>query len=202
MNKKKLQYQALITFFSVIIIITAMNVSSVLADPSSLPPTGPVDILLHEGADAQTKAGPLTINDNLHGETINATQINTNSLCLNGDCRNSWPVPDLSVQNLNTVMSHGYTISSGYLNFNGVTLYVNGVGRTTFPKPTYLGWDDPTITTDVIASVNPTFCIYGFGPICSSPYHVRDGALIGLGGDYWGTIGFAYFARKLEIGSN
>lgn len=196
MNKKKLQYQALITFFSVIIIITAMNVSRVYADPSSLPPTGPVDILLNEGADAQIKAGPLTIDDNLHGATINATQINASSLCLNGDCKTFWPAPDTSVQNLDTVMLHGANLSSGYLYFSGVGMYVNGAYRSSFPKPTFVGWSGLT------TSVRPSFCAWGFGPICVGSYYKLNGAIVGFSADYWGLIAFATFADTLVIGTN
>lgn len=196
MNTKKLQYQGLITLFSVIIIITAMNISSVYADPSSLPPTGLVDVVLHEGADAQTKAGPLTINDNLHGETINATQINANNLCLSGDCRNIWPAPDLTVQNLDTVISHSGTMSSGNLNFSGVGMYVNGVYRSTFPKPTFSGWSGLT------TSVRPSFCAWGFGPICVGSYDKMNGAIVGFAADYWAFIAFATFAETLTIGTD
>lgn len=194
MKKKKLQYQLLITVFSVIIIATLISVADVYADPTSLPPTGPADILLHEGSAAQTKTGPLTINDNLHGETINATQINADSLCMNGDCRNSWPAPDLTVQNLDTVMLHSGTISSGYLNFNNVGVYVNGVRRDSFPKPTFVSW------VFYNSAANGYMCGMGW-TWCPNPVNLRDGAIIGFGRDLWGNLAIADFAT-LVIGTN
>lgn len=69
--------------FAIITFGAALAVSYVFAwtQPSSSPPFGNISTPLNTSSAAQTKAGNLSISGDANGTR----------LCINGDCKSSWP---------------------------------------------------------------------------------------------------------------
>ena len=181
MKKDTFKYQLLITGFSIVTIGVLIHATDVYADPTSLPPVGPVDVLLNESSDPQTKTGPLTINGNLHANLVTAGQVNAGSLCLSGDCRGSWPGADGSTQSFGTVMNNGNTLSSNAITAVNSWLIVNGQWRNTWPRPSWTGMSAGA------TFYRPGWCP-GAGHNCGSSIHQPNGGFYWFNTDWWGNI--------------
>ncbi len=130
---KRFKEQVLITLSSIATIGAIISVSSVFAAPSQTPPNETIDPILNIGSTPQTKTGPLTINNTATATTHSTSQLNSTTLCLNGDCRSSWPGGSSYNPTFDSVLSNGSQLQyrSAYFN-NGVAL--NGVYRSSWPS--------------------------------------------------------------------
>lgn len=97
------------------------------AAPTLTPAGGNPAYPLNDSAQAQTKAGELTLQSTVDASSLTSSETNATTVCISGDCATAWPGGNYTAPTLAQVLASGNSTtrrlymydSIGGFNFNG-----------------------------------------------------------------------------------
>lgn len=112
---------------SVALVIVFGMVYFTFAAPTLDPPGGSLPYPLNDSAQAQTKAGSLTLQSSVNASSLSSSQTNATTVCMGGNCASSWPSANYTAPTLAQVLASGNSTTRrlymgdniGGFNFNG-----------------------------------------------------------------------------------
>lgn len=173
MKSPAISLQVLLAIFCSIISTIFLSATYVSARPTEAPVGGNLGAPIFTNTEAATKSGSLTINGTLATNTTTATTASAPTVCINGDCRSSWPNLTPPSPGINNVIDAGNSTSSYPYFHSGGGLYMQAYGqgyafRTSWPNH-YLSFSGETGQVDTGGS--------GYYPLdryCPNGYYISS----------------------------
>lgn len=110
--QQKWIHRIVIPISSISLLAVLFLTQTTIAAPTADAPAGNPPTPINDSSQAQTKAGPLTVNGPLTAGNLSAGTISTTTLCMYGSCRSSWPSASYGTPSLQQVLNYNASAPS------------------------------------------------------------------------------------------